>query len=63
MPPGLAEPDPRALARSAHSELVVTEIRTIEIVDPVADEQFEQVVSELFSLNAPVVARLRELLR
>ncbi len=60
MPPGFVEPDPRALA---HSEPVVTEIRTIEIVDPVAGEQFEQVVSELFSLNAPVVARLRELLR
>ena len=32
-------------------------------VDPIVDEQFEQVVNELFGLNATVVAKLRELLR
>jgi len=32
-------------------------------VNPMAGEPFEQVVSALFSLNATVVARLRELLR
>lgn len=32
-------------------------------VDPIAGEQFEQVVNELFGLNATVVAKLRELLR
>ena len=32
-------------------------------VDPIVGEQFEQVVNELFGLNATVVAKLRELLR
>ena len=32
-------------------------------VDPIVGEQFEEVVNELFGLNATVVARLRELLR
>jgi tripartite-type tricarboxylate transporter receptor subunit TctC len=32
-------------------------------VDPIASEQFEQLVSELYSLDATVIARLRELLR
>ena len=32
-------------------------------VDPVSDEQLEQVIAELFGLNGSVVSRLRELLR
>ena len=32
-------------------------------VDPVSGEQLEQVVAELFGLDATVVSRLRELLR
>ncbi len=46
--------DPEFLADAGRSKLDV---------DPVVGEQFEQVVDELFGLNAMVVAKLRELLR
>jgi tripartite-type tricarboxylate transporter receptor subunit TctC len=67
VPPGMS-PDLVRILRTALLETLnapdlLAEARRINLeVDPVSGEQLEQAVNELFSLDAAVVSRLRELL-